>query len=418
MAVKDLLKLTGSTSIAQMLPILILPVISRLYSPSDFGVLAIFSAAYLLVGATSSLRYELALLVTNNRRERRTVLALCIILALVNSALGTAGIVLLSGIGWVKFEAGPFQLGLLFAASLFYSLQCVFTAWCNRQASYTRIAFSRIAQSGTLAFSPVILFYLVGSDGLLLAQVFALAAGTLIISPRPAWGRLNPRELQTYISSIASVAKKYAKNACYGLPHVFMDNAAALLLNALILRGFGEAALGLFSISLKFKMPLNAISGAFAMIHQKEIAGGNSKSSDILLRNRKQLKRVAAIATLFAPIFMVAPWLAGTFLGDEWVYAGVCAQALSPMIICAFFVACFGSTAYLMDAQRGAFLFGIIFHVSTISPFAGLTLASAPLSASLAEIFALSSILGALVLLFHLRWLLRLRPHGNDKLSY
>ena len=39
---KNMLKLSGSSSITQILGILVLPILSRIYSPENFGIYALF----------------------------------------------------------------------------------------------------------------------------------------------------------------------------------------------------------------------------------------------------------------------------------------------------------------------------------------------------------------------------------------
>src|SRR5690606_28082706 len=53
--------LTGST-LAQAIPIAITPILTRIYTPSDFGVFAIFLAITTILGSIANGRYELAII--------------------------------------------------------------------------------------------------------------------------------------------------------------------------------------------------------------------------------------------------------------------------------------------------------------------------------------------------------------------
>ncbi|NCC31504.1 MAG: lipopolysaccharide biosynthesis protein, partial [Chloroflexia bacterium] len=52
--------LVGGTAGLQLLSILTAPIYTRLYTPSDFGVLAVFVGLLSLIIIIASLRYELA----------------------------------------------------------------------------------------------------------------------------------------------------------------------------------------------------------------------------------------------------------------------------------------------------------------------------------------------------------------------
>ena len=60
-AVKSVFLLAGGTAIGQAIYVFVTPILSRLYSPSDFGVLAIYAALLSILGTFTSLSYHLAI---------------------------------------------------------------------------------------------------------------------------------------------------------------------------------------------------------------------------------------------------------------------------------------------------------------------------------------------------------------------
>ena len=54
----DVLKLVSGTTFAQLLAILAAPVLTRLYAPDAFGILALFSSITGILGVIACLRYE------------------------------------------------------------------------------------------------------------------------------------------------------------------------------------------------------------------------------------------------------------------------------------------------------------------------------------------------------------------------
>ena len=58
---KNVAILFSGTAIAQAIPIAVSPILTRLYSPDDFGLLAIYSACIMVLSVIATARFELAI---------------------------------------------------------------------------------------------------------------------------------------------------------------------------------------------------------------------------------------------------------------------------------------------------------------------------------------------------------------------
>ena len=65
----DVLKLVSGTTIAQLVGILITPVLTRLYAPEAFGTLALFTSITSILGVIACMRYELAIMLPESDEE-------------------------------------------------------------------------------------------------------------------------------------------------------------------------------------------------------------------------------------------------------------------------------------------------------------------------------------------------------------
>jgi len=72
---KNILKLASGTALGQGLVIASTPIITRLYSPDEMGVLGIFMAFAGFVSVGIGLRYEIAIVSASNQREADHLLA-------------------------------------------------------------------------------------------------------------------------------------------------------------------------------------------------------------------------------------------------------------------------------------------------------------------------------------------------------
>ena len=74
-------------ALAQLIPLLLGPVITRLFTPEAFGALTAFTTVSATVAVIACARYEFALPMARQEAEARTLLLLCLrILALVTLA--------------------------------------------------------------------------------------------------------------------------------------------------------------------------------------------------------------------------------------------------------------------------------------------------------------------------------------------
>src|SRR5690606_21592699 len=77
--VRNVAVLAGGTALGQLLTIAASPVLTRLYDPADFGVLGVYAALLTTITTVASLRYELAIPVSDDEEEAASLLVLCLV---------------------------------------------------------------------------------------------------------------------------------------------------------------------------------------------------------------------------------------------------------------------------------------------------------------------------------------------------
>lgn len=168
--VKHVLTLMKGTAIAQFLPILISPILTRMYTPEEFGIFAIYIAVISVLTPIVSGRYELAITLPKEERAAISLFALaniiniCVTLIAVLVVIITGDrlieILLLQDEKWLYLV----PVGL-FLTGLFNSL----TYLNNRWGRFNYLAKSKIRQSISMAISQLIFgFIKLGSIGLVI----------------------------------------------------------------------------------------------------------------------------------------------------------------------------------------------------------------------------------------------------------
>ena len=107
--------LVGGTAIGQLISVIALPIITRLYSPADFTVLAVFNGLLLIIAMAAAGRFDIAIPLPDSDEEAANLLVLSVLCSLF-TALATALILLIFGPAlarWASIESAEPYLWLL-----------------------------------------------------------------------------------------------------------------------------------------------------------------------------------------------------------------------------------------------------------------------------------------------------------------
>ena len=140
--------LTGTT-IAQAITIVSAPILSRLYSPEDFGVMAVFISISSMIGLIACGRYENAIMLPKEDEDAGNILTLSILLALIISLILFLGVALFRrqiASLLKKPELAPW-LWLVPITVFMIGLYQACNFWSSRKKQFQRLAVSRISNS-------------------------------------------------------------------------------------------------------------------------------------------------------------------------------------------------------------------------------------------------------------------------------
>jgi O-antigen/teichoic acid export membrane protein len=357
-AARDIATLTMGTVIAQGITIAVTPLLTRLYTPSDFGLLAVFLAV-VSVGATLvTLRYETSILVPKASTESANLVLLSLMLgACLSLLLALLGALLPMGL---QERVGLGALGnwlpVAFMTAGATSALAVMQGWMNRQRKYRHMAWLRVGQSASVAGLAVFLGLLDTSNGLLIAQVCAsmclcLAALWLGRSAAHLWQK---QQLQ-------ATAFAHKNTPKYLLPTALLDVVTLQLPVVLIAAWFGADEAGQFSMAWRLlMMPMAFIGAAVGQVFLQKFAAikDDPHQSKILLK--KTWKYLFLMG--FFPIGLLTffgDYLLMFFLGEKWSDSGVMAKILAPMALVMLVSSPTSGTFIILGIQKFSPLFGL-----------------------------------------------------------
>ena len=154
----DTLKLATGTVLAQLLTLLSAPILTRVYSPEAFGILAVFISISTIISVILCFRYEQAIVLPKNDADAANLLALSLFIAFVIS-ISAIPIIWYGGPSialWLNTPILTRYLWLLVPTLFFGGLSMGHPAlnyWATRTRQFKEQSLSRVAGTiGAVAF--------------------------------------------------------------------------------------------------------------------------------------------------------------------------------------------------------------------------------------------------------------------------
>lgn len=359
---KDTAILTMGTAVAQFITVAAMPVMSRLYTPADFGLLALFLAVASIVATATTLRYETAVLLPKEESEATYIVVLCLLL-LTSLGLSTGVVAYflpenIRAVLGVSVLRGWFPIAVLHSIGI--AILAVGMAWLNRKRAYARMAQLRIVQS-TAAVVAGVVFGIYGfSSGLMLAQILSLmlvAVFMLLNLParRCFWNRQHLKE----------VALKHESAPKFLLPSALLDTVTQQLPVLLITAFFNSDSAGQFSMAWKIlALPITLVGAAVGQVFMQRFAQvwpDVVSARRLLFRTWKVLALVGVFPALLVMLF--GEQLFTLILGPAWAESGRMAAVIAPMLLAILISSPTSGIFLVLGLQRFSLFFGVAFLV-------------------------------------------------------
>jgi O-antigen/teichoic acid export membrane protein len=340
---KGIVIIGSGTAAAQVLGIIFIPIITRIYPPEIYGTLAVFSSLLSILIVGGSFRYELTLPLPEKDDDAEYLLilsffivfSLTILLFIVLAVSGD----FLAGILHFEFLRPYYWLFCL--GFLGISIYQILTYWTLRSKNYVTITQTRIAQSFSSSVSKIILGILAfGSFGLICGDIIGrmVGIGTLgrTILPK-IWRTIHDFN----IKKMKTLAYEYRKFPTYSMPSGFI-NEISLQVPVLFLSDyFGFQVVGLYSLTYSMLvLPVSFVASSMSQVYVGESSElFRHKSAEILTLYKKTTKKLFLFgAPLIFTGAIISPVVFPLIFGSAWKDAGMFSLPLSFMVIGQFVI--------------------------------------------------------------------------------
>lgn len=380
--------MTG-TAVAQVIPVAVSPILTRMYSPEEFGLFALYLAITALAAVMVTGRYELAIVLPEKDEDAFSLAILSIALSFIISGLLLLLAFIFSAriaqaLGNPEFEKFVYLVPL--STVLMGSYQAL-NYLCNRQGQYQRMATRRSLQSAVTA-TVQLLSGKAGAAGLIGGQL----AGQLISGinlARLSW-RDNPSLYkQVSLASVRRLAKEYRKFPKYLVLAHGINTASGQLPVFLLGAFFNPALAGFYALTQRVSAaPISLVAGAFGDVFRQEASRQYAEVGSCAEIYRATFRKLLIISVVPCLLFFViAPDLFAFIFGEQWRESGGYARLLAPMLLARFITTPLSSMFLIADKQELDLAWQVVLLVLTLaSLWAGAVINDAKVSIQLFSI--------------------------------
>lgn len=362
--------MTKGTAIAQIIPILLSPVLTRIYTPEDFGVFAIYFAIVSIFSVIASGRYELAIMLPKKHANAVEVLACALISAFLTVALVLILIIVLEFKNVILFN-GSLDNFLYFIplSILLVSIFNVLINWLGRRKKFKKLALNKVYQSLTLSSSQIAVgLTKFSSVGLVFGWLFAQLIAVTYLSKQVLKKDAVLLRRLTF-SGIFGAAKKYIRFPLVNALSALLNTGSMQFTIIVFSKFFGAAFTGLLSLAEKILlMPMSLIGASVGQVYFQKASVLRAEKVEL----KKLTKEIHTKLILIGLVPSVLTLIYGEELfsfvfGENWRAAGEYAKLLSIWVFLVFITSPLSHLLTVYEKHYQSLLFNSVLFFSRIS---------------------------------------------------
>lgn len=355
---KNVFLLASGTAFAQALPIVISPILTRIYSPSDFGTLALFVAITSIFASITNGRYELAIMLPEKDKNAIKILYLTLIINFSLSLLLLFIILIFND--QIIYYLGDINLkNWLYLAPIVVFLQGIFNSFNYfniRKKRYKNLRNIRVVKSISLSAPQVLLGLLKqGSFGLIIGEIISRIFAVLYFIKTFFDKSYNLPNFS--LNDIFDLAKKYKNFPKFSMWGILLNVLSAQLTNIYISSIYGLSFLGFYSIVQRtLGAPSTLIGESISSVFFQSATEEKKNTGNAIKSFNYTASRLILIGLIiFIPLHFFIVELFSFAFGENWTIAGEYAKILLPLFFMRF-VAASLSNLFVFGQEKIGFI--------------------------------------------------------------
>lgn len=357
--IRDVSIVLRGTVAAQVIGLLSLPILSRLFPPDAFGHYSVYQAAITVVTGVACLRYDMAILIAESQEDAIGLFGLSIRVALGLSIMIIPVLALVEMLGapvskWLGFSVLWFSLAIALGGAFLAT-----TALLTRLALFHLSARTKLAQAASTASTTLAMGALLPSaTGLVIGDLAGRAMGCLLFVAQARRHLLETWKAPKPARYYRALARRFDRFPRLSVAGGLLNNGASFLAPAAMLAIYGASIAGQFSlvdraISLPLGMIVITLSQVFTS-HFPRVMREDSRAArpyfwKVVLASAALAVIPAILGAMFAPALFVLVF------GSDWEVAGHYARILALMYFMALTYGPISSSLIILNKLRWQF---------------------------------------------------------------
>jgi len=390
---RNVITLSAGMGLASFISFCFLFILTRLFTPEEFGKWDVFMRIIQLVAILFTLRLEMTIVLPKDQKEATKVSLLSLVILSLLSFLSLI-IFFLFHDYFNSLIGNPFDswwLILIPLGGFFLGFYNILLNWNSRFENYKKISKSNVIHSFVSSPLSAALYFL-GALGLILGQIFARVIAVYFLIHN-FFSEIKKIKFSEFLNSSKNLIKKYKSFPLFEIPQSLLQRFSNDIIFYFTAFAFGGATVGILSVSEKIlAKPLNIISESFKVAFYQRLTIEKNKTTFFL----KSVLGMFFFGVLAVCLIYFIPVDAFKFLlGDnDWAKVGLYIKIISPLVLSRFvFVMASGAIAYRLK-NHITLLWRILYCVLLIILFSCIKWDSDE------ELLLIYSVLGALMYLF------------------
>lgn len=362
----SILKLSVGSIISQLIPFLLMPALTRLYSPKDFGALAIFISSTLILAEIVTGKYEMAILLPSENARAIKLTTSTIYLNLILSFLVFILILMFKPTFSKYFDRDHILNNWIYLIPFAVFLNALYETlkdYSLRMNSYSKISRSFITRStigNAIQLSFGFLKYT--SFGLIIGNICSHMAANIHLITTLKKERKQCLSEKLKFNEFIYLLKKYKDFPLFSMPSAVLTAMSYQLMLIILPVMFSSSIAGLYLLAQRIlNIPISLISNSMRQVSYKEYSIIKNDLAAMHNRTEKLLKKVLIIGGI--PTIVLLFWGPAIFkfvFGNKWLTAGIFAQILSIWYFMLFVSGPLSNLLIILRKQDKALIFQII----------------------------------------------------------
>jgi lipopolysaccharide exporter len=368
----DVLKISFGTTFAQVLLVIIAPILTRLFSPEAFGVAALFISLSTIIGGIVSLKYELSIILPETDEEAANLLVLSLIVTTLISAATYIFIVFTQSYFIKVFnipELGPYLIYIPLCI-FFLGFGRILTNWYSRKRQYGKLSFAKILNSIMAGSSQLSAGFLglIRSGGLIFPYILGWVVFSLFLAVY-TWIDNSKLFIESiHWKKIIAGLIRYKKFPLLSSISALLNSLSAQSPVLLLAFFFSSVEVGFYALGHRvLKMPVELIGVSVAQVFYQRASDANREGKLAIIVD-KVFFRLVSLGMF--PLLLVMVFGRDLFivaLGENWAEAGVYMQILALWTFFVFISNPISTLVNTLEKQEMSLLFNVFIVITRVS---------------------------------------------------